>query len=119
GGQTFSGQAFIGNLSPGQYTLVVSDAYGCTAESDIEVEEPFVPEVTLPVYIDIELGDSVYLEPILNQPASNIAIWQWSPSEGLSCTDCPSPSAKPFRPSAYTLKITDLNGCEATAKVIL
>ncbi|MCE7925286.1 MAG: hypothetical protein DYG98_19695 [Haliscomenobacteraceae bacterium CHB4] len=119
GGQTFGSQAFIGNLSPGQYTFVVRDAYGCTAATEIEVTEPFIPEVTLPAYIDIELGDSVYLEPVLNQPASNIAVWQWSPAEGLSCADCPSPSAKPFRPSAYTLKITDLNGCEATAKVIL
>ncbi|HRI58091.1 MAG TPA: gliding motility-associated C-terminal domain-containing protein [Saprospiraceae bacterium] len=119
GGQSFSSQSLFNNLSPGPYLLVVRDAYGCTAESDIEVEEPFVPTVTLPTYIDVELGDVIYLEPLLNQPVSNIAVWQWSPADGLSCTDCRTPIAKPLRTTLYHLKITDLNGCDAAAKVIL
>lgn len=119
GGQTFSGQSFISNLSPGPYSLMVRDAYGCTAESGIEVDEPFFPTVTLPTYIDITLGDSISLEPALNQPVSNIVSWQWSPADGLSCVDCPYPVARPFRSIAYTVVIEDINGCEASAKVIL
>ncbi|GAB4491865.1 MAG: hypothetical protein OHK0019_12660 [Saprospiraceae bacterium] len=117
GGQTFGTQAFIGNLSPGQYSLLVRDAYGCTAESDIEITEPFVPTITLPAYIDIELGDVIYLEPVPNQPVLNIVSWQWSPADGLSCTDCPYPIARPLKPTIYTLKVVDINGCEAEAKV--
>jgi len=119
GGLSFSGQSLAGNLAPGDYTLVVRDAYGCTAESDIQVNEPFIPTVTLPEYIDIELGDVIYLQPVLNQSASSIASWQWSPPDGLSCTDCATPVAKPLRTTLYHLTITDVNGCDATAKVIL
>ena len=64
----------------------------------------------------IQLGDSVLLQPVLNLPASSVAIWQWSPADGLSCSDCETPYAKPLKSIIYTLKITDLNGCQAQAK---
>ncbi|MBK7935831.1 MAG: gliding motility-associated C-terminal domain-containing protein [Lewinellaceae bacterium] len=119
GGQTFSGQSLFGNLAPGAYDLVVRDAHGCTSEETAVVSPPFLPEVELEDFILIQLGDSVMLDPVLNQPASNIALWQWSPPDGLSCTDCPAPWAKPLRSTVYTLKITDLNGCEAKADIQL
>lgn len=119
GGLSFGPSSLVGNLEPGTYTLVVRDAYGCTAESEATIDAPFFPLVTLPEYIDLELGDVSYLEPLLNQPASNILTWEWSPADGLSCTDCPLPLAKPLRTTRYTLKITDQNGCEATARTIL
>lgn len=117
GGQIFVNQSFVSNLPPNSYDLVVSDAYGCTADTSIEIEEPFIPTVSLPDVVKIEMGEVVYLQPTINQLFSNIVTWEWSPSDGLSCDDCPYPIAKPLRFAIYTLKITDLNGCEAQAKV--
>jgi gliding motility-associated-like protein len=117
GGQTFANQSFIANLSPGFYDLIVRDAYGCTAAASAEIGEPFIPTVTLPNMVKIEMGEVVYLQPVINQLFSNIVSWEWSPTDGLTCTDCAYPIAKPLRFSVYTLKITDLNGCEASAKV--
>ena len=119
GGQNYQGQPFFNNLAPGFYDLVVQDGYGCTAETTVELKAPFFPEVDLEDFIRIQLGDSVLLQPVLNQPAINIATWQWSPADGLSCVDCPTPTAKPLRPTVYTLVITDQNGCTATAKIEL
>ncbi|MBX2891529.1 MAG: gliding motility-associated C-terminal domain-containing protein [Saprospiraceae bacterium] len=119
GGQTFSAYSYLANLSPGLYDLVVRDAYGCTAESSVQIDLPFEPTVALPPHIQVELGEVVQLEPVLNQSVSNIVSWEWSPAEGLSCADCPFPMAKPLRTIVYTLKIVDLNGCDAAAKVML
>lgn len=119
GGQTFSGQSLFGNLAPGSYDLVVQDAHGCTAEETVVVDQPFFPEVDLDDFILIQLGDSVLLEPVLNLPAAGVAAWQWSPADGLSCDDCPTPQAKPLKSTIYTLKITDLNGCEDEARIQL
>jgi gliding motility-associated-like protein len=36
----------------------------------------------------------------------------WTPSEGLSCTDCPNPIAEPMISTVYYLHYTDTNGCQ-------
>ena len=73
----------------------------------------------LDVGVALDLGDSVQLTPILNILYSQVADWAWSPLEGLSCADCPAPWARPLRPTTYQLTITDLNGCTATARVLV
>ncbi|PHN04868.1 hypothetical protein CRP01_20390 [Flavilitoribacter nigricans DSM 23189 = NBRC 102662] len=37
--------------------------------------------------------------------------YQWSPAAGLSCTDCPAPTARPEQSTEYTLHLLDSNGC--------
>ena len=37
--------------------------------------------------------------------------YNWSPAEGLSCTDCPNPIAFPNETTTYSLTITDSYGC--------
>ncbi len=119
GGQQFQPSPNFSGLAPGAYTLVVQDAYNCAAAIDVAILPPFVPELTLSVGPVLELGDSLQLEPVLNMPYSQVASWQWTPADGLSCTDCPSPWARPFRPTIYRLQITDLNGCTAEADVVV
>ncbi len=37
--------------------------------------------------------------------------YQWTPTDGLSCADCPSPKAAPANETEYELQITDSYGC--------
>ncbi|MDD2982240.1 MAG: PKD domain-containing protein [Crocinitomicaceae bacterium] len=45
--------------------------------------------------------------------------YQWAPSNGLSCTTCPNPTASPSITTTYTLTITDDNACTATDAVLV
>ncbi|MBL7828274.1 MAG: PKD domain-containing protein [Saprospiraceae bacterium] len=117
GGQTFSGQHTVGDLTPGNYTLVVEDAYGCTVSESATVDAPFIPTLTLVSVETIEIGDSVLLQPTTNIAPNNVSSWSWTPAEGLSCADCSSPWAKPFRSINYVLEVEDKNGCSAQAPV--
>lgn len=116
GGQTYRNSPAFDNLKIGTYYLQVQDAYGCEANGTVDLQLPFTPTVKLPASTLIELGDSVLLVPELNQSFTDIVKWQWSPNEWLDCTDCPTPEAKPQRRMVYSLKITDKNGCTATAQ---
>ncbi len=43
--------------------------------------------------------------------------YKWSPSDGLSCTDCPKPIANPLESTNYHVTISDSNGCEIVEEV--
>jgi len=117
GGQTFSNQSLASSLSPSAYTLVVSDAFSCTAIETVTVTQPFLPTLDIATIATLDIGDSIQLQPITNILPGNVVSWQWSPAAGLSCSDCENPWAKPLNSSSYTLVVTDNNDCEATARV--
>lgn len=119
GGQTYNPSPQFSGLTPGAYTLVVSDALGCTASTMIGVDPPFFPKIVFSTVAPVGLGDSIRLEPMLNLPASQVADWQWTPANGLSCDDCPTPWASPLSTTRYRLRILDLNGCPAEAHVLV
>lgn len=43
--------------------------------------------------------------------------YSWSPSTGLSCTNCQSPEASPTVTTVYIVTVTDANGCSSTDSV--
>jgi len=43
--------------------------------------------------------------------------YQWSPAEGLNCTDCPMPMASPESTTTYQVMITSEDGCSSTDEV--
>ncbi len=45
--------------------------------------------------------------------------YQWSPAEGLSCTDCPNPVASPAVTTTYTLVVSDTYGCAIEDEVTI
>jgi gliding motility-associated-like protein len=119
GGVSFRTAPTFANLSPGDYELVVRDAYGCTTLENATLDSPTLPELSLPAVLNLQLGDSTQLQPLTNLQPDEVVSWQWSPATGLSCTDCPTPWATPLRGTVYTLTISDLSGCEAQAKIQL
>jgi gliding motility-associated-like protein len=61
----------------------------------------------------IEMGEATQFAATASG-AGNIR-WTWTPSDGLSCTDCPAPTVQPVRTTTYMLEVEDeLTGCFAT-----
>lgn len=49
--------------------------------------------------------------------ATGASIYTWTPSSGLSCTNCSNPNALPTATTGYVVTGTDTNGCVDTATV--
>ncbi|MBU2020252.1 MAG: PKD domain-containing protein, partial [Bacteroidetes bacterium] len=43
--------------------------------------------------------------------------YNWTPAAGLSCVNCPNPTANPSSDENYTLTVTDNNGCTASSSI--
>lgn len=94
----------------GNFTVsaIATNSSGCkdTALKNIVIYP--LPTVTMPGTMTIQNG---FPETIPATYSSNTINWVWSPSLGLSCTDCPQPVASPKFNTDYTVTFTDQNGC--------
>jgi gliding motility-associated-like protein len=112
----FSARSLFGGLPVGNYTIRVQDANGCTQSMNTSVNQPQQLTVDLGPDIFINLGDSVRLDALASYP---VETYLWQGGGGLSCDDCPSPSARPFETVSYGIVVTDRNGCTATDQIIV
>jgi gliding motility-associated-like protein len=130
GGQSFYWDFGDGNTSttehpthqyqnPGIYNvmLIATDTNTCKGKDTVylQVIIPTPPDVTANQPPDICIGDTTTLSII----ASGGISYSWSPATGLSCTNCPNPSANPAATTTYTVTITDTNGCTASDNVTI
>lgn len=102
---TDSSSTFAFPLSTTTYTLIGSRA-GC--DDDSAFFTLLVNNLPTGVCCDdtIISGSST----ILSGSADNTYVW--SPTNGLSCTDCASPEASPDSTTTYYVTIINSNGCE-------
>lgn len=56
---------------------------------------------------------------VLNAGGDPSYLYHWSPAEGLSCTDCPSPLANPSQTTSYTVLVQNVSAdtCDITRQV--
>ena len=55
--------------------------------------------------------ETIILGNAVNLNGSGGILYSWSPSVGLSCTNCSAPSASPTSTTTYILTVEDANGC--------
>ena len=106
----------LSGLAAGSYGVTVTDDNGCTATQSFNVIIVGSLPVNIdPEYTEIEAGESVVLT------ATGADNYTWSPAAGLSCTDCPNPTASPDVTTTYFVTATDDNGCTGgdTAVVVI
>jgi gliding motility-associated-like protein len=118
GGATFQSSPLFVNLNAGLYSIVVQDALGCetTPESQpIVAPNPVI--VDLDGIVQLKLGESYQLQVLVNFPENEIQQITWTPSEGLSCDDCLTPTVTPTQSTQYRVEVIDQNGCYGTASV--
>lgn len=102
----------------GEFCFTFPSEMGCDSTVCYIVEILELPNVNFPTDVDIFLGESVDVEVIINSDSANYTF-VWTPEIGLSCTDCPNPTATPTETTTYTLVVTDENGCEISSSITI
>lgn len=98
------------------YQVVGYDGFNCftdTAFAKITVG-PF-PTIQLGPDIISSTGSLVTLSSnVTNGP---IIKWQWAPSDFLTCSNCPAPTAETVKDISYVLRVTNDYGCSASDSI--
>ncbi len=103
-------------LPPGEYHLEIWDGNGCRADTSFTF--PVLNELLLELGedLDIELGDSIRLEPFLNFWPVDSFVWNSNdpaPLNELSALRAPVENAY------YQLQVWDENGCMVEDKILV
>lgn len=108
-----SGGNPLTDLSPGQYTLTVTDQNGCSFIQVFTITEP--PKVTADVGPNSTVagGDSVTINLITNVDPAAIGTIDWSGYDGLNCPGCPSLQFIASSSGTIIAVVTDTAGCSA------
>ena len=104
----------INNMSAGAYTVVVTDANGCSATSVANIANIGGPQVAVLSSADVSCngGSNGSAEVIVNAGAGPFT-YQWQPSGG-STTQASGLSA-----GNYTVVVTDVNGCLSNINIVI
>ncbi len=95
------------------YDLRIIDAGGCDYLQSFSIDSIGLNKIELPNKISIEPSQSngLVLQPVWNSVDPTMLSFEWFPKRGLSCVDCPNPTANPDKSTLYTVSITDNQGC--------
>ncbi len=116
-GEPYQPNSLFESLVEGDYSISILDHYGCEATFQIELTSPLAFEVEiLDADAIILLGLELPIQAQVNLPFENIT---WTPTGGLSCTDCLHPIATPTTTTTYQLVATDEQGCTATDEITI
>ena len=106
----------------GPYSLTITDAHSCTASAGPVniVEPPLAFAEVMPADTTVLQGSDVPLaSSFTGYPASTITSYNWSPSDGLSCTNCPDPTVNTTNLTdsiaVYTMTVYYNKGCHVSA----
>ncbi len=105
------------NISGGTYTLTITDDQACTFDTSFVVNATGgLSAVITPDSVTIDQGDLVNISTTVDPNVSG-ETYSWSPSDGLSCNDCPNPIANPEESTTYIVTIQTADGCSETDSV--
>ena len=117
GGTDYFNASLYATLAPGTYQVGIQDANGCELSDVAIVPEGLQVDLEIVAAVIVDLGDSYQLQPEVTIDPSEIQSVTWSPSDGLSCTDCLTPTVTPLENIEYEVRIESFEGCEATDRV--
>ncbi|MBP6825444.1 MAG: gliding motility-associated C-terminal domain-containing protein [Saprospiraceae bacterium] len=107
---------FAVSMGGGEHYITYLDRLGCENTDTITVNEPEPIVVTFdPIEIEIELGDSIQLNPLITGAVVDTFIW--TPTAGLQNPTSITPTVYTFNNQAFTLTVFDANGCSGTGSV--
>ncbi|MCC6688805.1 MAG: gliding motility-associated C-terminal domain-containing protein [Saprospiraceae bacterium] len=115
----FQPENIFDNLVSGLYTISIEDAAGCTKDTTVEIFSALTGGISLGKDTIINFGDSVFIEPNLKFPVSELASVKWSSLGYISCDTCLNTYLKPFIPTKYFLEVQTKAGCYYKADIIV
>ncbi len=99
------------------YTVVGTDQYGCyTDTATINVMVRPLPWVKAGNDIHSIYGAENQLV-ITN--SADVTKWTWTPTDFLSCTNCPSPISKPYATTNYVITVENQYRCIAKDSILV
>ena len=104
---------FIFDLSAGVHTILITDVEGCSYTESINIDINAIDIEIVPT----TTSDNTFSLSVI----SNIVIdqYNWSPSDLLSCTDCPNPTATITGTQEILLIATYGSNCEVSDQISL
>ncbi len=99
-----------------EYTVVVTDARGCTDSDAVTVFIYPRPIVSVPAEMTICRDQGRRIELGISGGSAPYR-YDWMPREGLSDGTAPNPVANPIQTTTYTVTVTDANGCRVNATI--
>lgn len=115
-GDSISAQ--INDLWPGNYTISLLDTNNCLYEYAFIVDHLNDLTATIsPSELTLNEGESMILSPETN--GAETSEYYWSPSSGLSCSDCLNPEFQATNNVVYSFTISNDLGCSDTASVTI
>jgi gliding motility-associated-like protein len=120
GGPHIQSGSLFSNLAPGDYSIFIVDANGCSTSVDATVIQPEVFEVTVDPQVTLQLGESYQVDATVNVPDDEIASILWTPSNWLSCDTCLSTRIDtPLQSQMYHILVVTKEGCRDDAPLLL
>lgn len=103
--------------TPGSYTVTLTAAnnFGCKDVATQALTVAPLPVITVQNTV-IPVGGQTVM-PV--SYSSGTSTYTWTPPEGLSCTNCPTPLARPKLTTTYHVQVTDSNTCVSEADVLV
>ncbi len=118
-GIVFKSDTAFKDLAAGTYNITVKDSTACETTINVTIKQPAALIVDAGPDIDVELGYPTTLNAVVS-PAGKKIDYIWTPNNGLSCKNCPTPAADSLgNTTQFVVKVTDESGCMATDKVIV
>ncbi|MCB0643393.1 MAG: gliding motility-associated C-terminal domain-containing protein, partial [Phaeodactylibacter sp.] len=117
-GMNFFMSPIFAGLSEGIYSVLVQDALGCESEvvsSFIDAPDPLV--VNVEAQVEILQGEQIQLDVQLNVLEDEVQQIIWTPTEGLSCSDCLDPIASPLETTVYRVEVILEGDCRSADEV--
>jgi gliding motility-associated-like protein len=115
--QFITGLILQGNAA-GNHVIKVIDKNGCELTRNFNIISPQGVSIQLIPLVKLSAGQDYNIIPQYSIPDDSIATVQWSPSDYLSCTDCPYPVIQNIdKEIEYFVTYTNRNGCSATARI--
>ncbi len=118
GGQNFFSQTDFPELQGGNYDLLIQDINGCELSSNLSIPTLDSALVETIPEVNLQIGEQYQVDVFTNIPMDDLQSVSWSPTEGLSCTDCLNPTFMGLNDAVYTLTLINENGCIAEDQII-
>ncbi len=106
-------------LGAGSYHILVEDAQGCHWDSLVVLSGPGPVLIDLGEDQQVQLGDSVEFEALVNLPETAIDTLIWAPFGRLLCDSCYQQTYWPVETTTFTATVIDQNGCRATDDILI